>query len=138
MTKTQKLLTVGTSVATALALSPSVAMAQFTNGINLMNTTAGSASNLASRFTIPNMIAVIINIILGAAGLIAFIFLIIGGLQWMLAGGDKEGTEKARKRITAALIGLAIVFSAYALMFIVNAIFGINLLNFSFSNNFQG
>lgn len=69
-----------------------------------------------------------INLMLGSAGIIAFFFLLWGGLQWILAGGDKEGTEKARKRITSALIGLAIVFSAYALIFIIQALFGIDVL----------
>jgi hypothetical protein len=70
-----------------------------------------------------------INLILGGAGIVAFIFLLWGGLQWILAGGDKEGTEKARKKITSALIGLAIVFSAYALLFIVRALFGVNIIS---------
>jgi hypothetical protein len=65
---------------------------------------------------------------LGIAGVISFIFLLWGGLQWIMAGGDKEGTEKARKKITAALIGLAIVFSAYALLYILRALFNIDLI----------
>lgn len=69
-----------------------------------------------------------INLLLGAAGIIAFFFLLWGGIQWILAGGDKEGTEKARKRITNALIGLAVVFSAYALIFIIKALFGIDII----------
>lgn len=69
-----------------------------------------------------------INVLLGVAGVISFFFLLWGGIQWILAGGDKEGTEKARKRITNALIGLAIVFSAYALLFILNALFGVDII----------
>lgn len=74
-----------------------------------------------------------ISIILGISGIIAFFMLLWGGVQWILAGGDKEGTEKARKRITSALIGLAIVFSAYALIFIMKALFGIDLFTFTFT-----
>ncbi|KKU78587.1 MAG: hypothetical protein UY06_C0046G0007 [Candidatus Amesbacteria bacterium GW2011_GWA2_47_70] len=48
-----------------------------------------------------------------------------------MAGGDKEATEKARKKITASLVGLAIVFSAYALLFILSTLFNINLLQFT-------
>ncbi len=69
-----------------------------------------------------------INLLLGVAGIIAFFFLLMGGVQWILAGGDKEGTEKARKRITGALVGLAIVFSAYALIYIIQALFNINII----------
>lgn len=70
----------------------------------------------------------IIGAIFVVAGLFSFIYLLWGGVQWILAGGDKEGTEKARKRITAALIGLAIVFSAYALVLLVQTIFGVSIL----------
>jgi len=40
----------------------------------------------------------------------------------------QQGTEKARKKITAALIGLAIVFSAYALLYILRVLFNIDLI----------
>lgn len=135
MTKFNKILALGSSVATVLAFAPSTVLAQGPLNVNIVPTTG--TGNFIAGYTITQILGVVINLILGAAGVLAFIFLIIGGLQWMLAGGDKEGTEKARKRITAALIGLAIVFSAYALMFIIQALFGVNLLSFTIANNFH-
>lgn len=101
-------------------------MSVFADTINLQtaNTTFGNLSNI----TFVNLVGAGLNFLLIAAALIAFFFLLIGGVQWIMAGGDKEGTEKARKKITNALIGLAIVFSAYALAFLVNALFGVNIL----------
>jgi hypothetical protein len=84
-----------------------------------------------SNWTPSSLISAIINLILVLAGIVAFMFLLWGGLQWILAGGDKEGTEKARKRITAALIGLVVVFSAYAIIQLVGAFLGVNLLQFN-------
>jgi hypothetical protein len=81
-----------------------------------------------SNFTPSMFLSTLINIMLGAAGVVSFIVLLWGGLQWILAGGDKEGTEKARKKITAALIGLAIVFSAYALIYILRVLFGVDVI----------
>lgn len=69
-----------------------------------------------------------VNLLFSIAGVASFIFLLMGGLQWITAGGDKEATEKARKRITSALIGLAIVLSAYALLSIISTLFGVTLL----------
>jgi len=77
------------------------------------------------------VVSFIINGILVIAGLFAFLYLLWGGVQWIMAGGDKEGTEKARKRITAALVGLAIVFSAYAIAFLVKSVFGVDVLTFN-------
>jgi len=63
------------------------------------------------------------------AGLIVFVYLIIGGIQWITSGGDKAKTEAARGRITAAVVGLAIVASSFAIMSLLGTLFGINIWN---------
>lgn len=74
------------------------------------------------------LITAIIGIILIIAALIFFFMLLIGGIQWMTSGGDKAATEAARGRITAALIGLVIVFAAWALMRLIETFLGINVI----------
>jgi hypothetical protein len=97
----------------------------------------GSITDIAARFRsletfTPSMfLRTVLNFMLGFAGVAAFVSLLLGGLQWILAGGDKEGTDKARKRIVSALIGLAIVFSAYALLFIIRTLFNVDLIQFN-------
>lgn len=74
------------------------------------------------------------NLLFATAGIVSFFFLLWGGIQWVTAGGDKEGTEKARKKVTNALIGLAVTFSAYALLTIIATLFNTpNLLNLQLS-----
>jgi hypothetical protein len=75
-----------------------------------------------------------ILVLLGLAGVTAFIFLLLGGVQWITSGGDKDAAEKARKKISFALVGLAITFSAYAIIFIIRALFGVNLIEFTINN----
>jgi len=115
----------------AALAAPSVAMAN--NTVNLSLPTSSSFNSVTS-WNLSRLAAAGINLVLVGAGLVAFFFFLYGGLQWILAGGDKEGTEKARKRITAALIGLVIVFSVYAFVALVSGFLGVNLLNFSISN----
>lgn len=67
-----------------------------------------------------------LKVLMGGAAIIAFFFLIIGGIQWITSGGDKTNTQAARDKITAALIGLAIVAVAYALMSLIGRFFGID------------
>ncbi|MDO8551441.1 MAG: hypothetical protein Q7S03_02065 [bacterium] len=81
------------------------------------------------ELSIPGIISGIISLILIAAALIFFFMLVIGGIRWMLSGGDKAGTEGARSQVTAALIGLIIVFSAWAIIKLVNVLFGIDILH---------
>ena len=61
------------------------------------------------------------------AALVTFFFLVWGGIQWILSGGDKGKYEEARGRITAALIGLAIVAAAWAIMQLVGYFLGIDI-----------
>jgi len=68
-----------------------------------------------------------IGFILVIAALAAFIFLIWGGIQWITSGGDKSAVEAARSRILAAIIGLFVVFAAWALMNVLGGFFGFEI-----------
>lgn len=63
------------------------------------------------------------SIVIGA--LAAFIFLILGGFQWITSGGDKTKTEEAQKKITNAVIGLVIIAAAYAIINVVTSFLGL-------------
>jgi len=54
--------------------------------------------------------------------------LLWGGIQWITAGGDKEAAQNAQKRLTSALVGLMIVFSTFAIIYLVESVFGISVL----------
>ncbi len=66
---------------------------------------------------------------LAIAGILVFVYLVWGGIQWITSGGDKSKTEEARSRITAALVGLAIVATAWAVIQLVSYFFGINVFS---------
>ena len=50
------------------------------------------------------------------AVIITFAYLVWGGIQWITSGGDKTKYEEARNKITAALVGLAIIALAYLIL----------------------
>lgn len=77
------------------------------------------------------LIGAIMGILLIIAAIAAFLFLILGGLQWITSGGDKAGLEAARNKITNAIVGLIIVAAAWAVMFLVGRFLGLE-------NLFQG
>ena len=62
-----------------------------------------------------------------AGFLLTFMFLIVGGIQWITAGGDKQALEKARTGITNAIMGLVIVAATYAIMTLVGKFFGFDI-----------
>lgn len=77
---------------------------------------------------IGNLISAAVSALLILAALAAFIFLVLGGLQWITSGGDKAGMEAARNKITHAIVGLIIVAAAYAIMVLVSNFLGISFL----------
>lgn len=110
--------------------------------LGILLTSAGTV--LADETTIPistptNSITSIgqlvssgITAVIVIAGLMTFLYLVWGGIEWLTSGGDKSKYEAARDRITAALIGLAIVSAAWAVMQLVSFFFGIDITNLKF------
>jgi len=74
-----------------------------------------------------NIISAVITLLFIVAVVVALIFLIYGGIKWIVSGGDKTAVESARNHIVAAIVGLVIAFAAYFLLNIVAGIFGIDL-----------
>lgn len=70
-----------------------------------------------------------IRIFLFIAALAAFGYLLWGGLDWILAGGDSGKVENARKKVTHAVIGLVILFSAALLFMIVQSFLGFSIIS---------
>ena len=65
---------------------------------------------------------------------IIFLFMIItGAIQWISSGGDKQGLEAARGKISNALIGIVILFATFAVIQVIENFFGINILTIDIS-----
>ncbi len=57
----------------------------------------------------------ILRLVFVAAGIFAFINLIIAGFQFMTAGGDSKAIASAWNRIWQSLVGLIIIIGSFAL-----------------------
>lgn len=64
---------------------------------------------------IPNLIGELLSTVLGFTGTLFFILVVWSGLLWMTAGGSQENIKKAQDILKAAVVGLIIVLSAYAI-----------------------
>jgi hypothetical protein len=74
------------------------------------------------------LISAVVGTLLIIAALLAFFYLILGGIQWITAGGDKAGMEAARNKITHAIVGLIIVGAAWAIMLLVQNFLGVTII----------
>jgi hypothetical protein len=91
----------------------------------------GDDFSLLGTLTAGGIVSALIRIVLIIAALVFFFILVIGGIRWIMSGGDKAGTEAARAQITNALVGLVIVFAAWAIIQMLEIFFGIDLLEFT-------
>lgn len=65
--------------------------------------------------SIGTLIAAVIKIVLSLLGIVFIILIIYAGLTWMTSAGNEEKISKAKKTMSAAVIGLTIVILAYAI-----------------------
>lgn len=74
-------------------------------------------------YTLQDVIAFAINIAFGIAGLVAVIYLIIGGFKYVTSGGNPDTVELAKGTILNAIIGLIVILIAFLIVqFILRAI----------------
>lgn len=81
--------------------------------------------------TVPSIVSGLIRMTLVIAAIVFFFILVIGGIKWIASGGDKAQTEGARNQITAALVGLVIVFAAWAILALIRTFFGVDIFSLS-------
>lgn len=69
-----------------------------------------------------------VTLIMIVGSLIFFFILVSGAIQWITSGGDKQALEGARGKITNAVIGIILLFSAFAVVSLLETFFGIKIL----------
>ena len=109
---------------------------QITNPVlsqTLLDILAGGNPGLVFLNLILQNLIIIVFIV---AVLIFFFMILISGIQWMTSGGDPKGLEAARGRLMAAIIGLVIVLSVYAILALLKTLFGIDLTKLDVSRLF--
>lgn len=83
---------------------------------------SGGASQFAQS------IAVLWRTIIIIGGLAFLLYFLWGGIDWIFAGGDQGKVEEARKKITQALIGLAILAGSFVIVEFIAQAIGMDLL----------
>ena len=71
---------------------------------------------------ISGILCVVVNIIdylLTIAAAVAFIMIVVGGIQYMISGGDEKAITASKATLTYAVLGLIIILGA---VLIVNSV----------------
>jgi cytochrome bd-type quinol oxidase subunit 2 len=99
--------------AVAAAFTPSVASAGCTATVQGgADCARGTLSNNPLTSTLSN----IINVMIFVTGIIAVIFIIVGGLRYITSQGDEKGVQSSKNTILYAVVGLIVAILAYAIV----------------------
>ena len=76
----------------------------------------GPSGNLSAT----GLILSFIDILLLISGILAVLFIIIGGIRYIIAHGNEEQAESAKKTILHAIIGLVVVILAFVIVRVIS------------------
>ena len=86
------------------------------NGVPLEVRRANGCAGAGDQATISEVIVGIVNGVVGAMALVAVIFIVVGGVNYMTSAGDSGKIQKAKNTILYAVIGLIICVLAFAIV----------------------
>lgn len=121
------LLVLGLAVGGLVVIAPTPALAECTidnlqdpecKGRSLLPT-----SNICN--TASECITWFVNAIFLIAVVLSFIYLVWGGIDYIMAGGESAKAEGARTKLTNAVIGLVVVIVAWAISNFILKFFGV-------------
>lgn len=82
-----------------------------------------------STKAIGNYVIAIYRYAIGIVGILAAVVMMLGGVLWLIAGGNAERVSNAKSWIVAAITGLVLALSSYMILALVNP----DLVNFKVS-----
>lgn len=84
---------------------------------------SGNATTTAA-LDLKTIITNVLTTLLSISGIVAIIFLVIGGLTYMTAYGEEKRVETGKKIITYSVIGIAIIMGALVIVNQISVLFG--------------
>lgn len=80
---------------------------------------SGYSTTGVNEYSLSQTVGGYIKAVLGMLGVIFFALTFYAGFLWLTADGDESKIEKSKKIITAATIGLIIIFMSYGITTLV-------------------
>jgi heme/copper-type cytochrome/quinol oxidase subunit 2 len=90
----------------------------------LSDLAAAAPPPMAAPKSINDVISSVTGWIMGIIAVVATMFLVIGGLRYMAAGGDPAQVEQAKGNFKSALIGYALAVLAPVVLQVLQGILG--------------
>lgn len=85
----------------------------------------------ASLTGLEGVFSKVISLAIGFGGIVFFIMFIVGGFNYLTAGGNPQAVEGAKKTLTYAIGGLVLIALSYLILRLISDFTGIQgILNF--------
>lgn len=83
------------------------------------------------------LISNVLVVLTAVAGISFALYFLLGGLNWITAGGQKDKIETAKSMMTNGAIGLIVITVSYSVVWIVSTALGLKVLEpgFIIDNN---
>jgi hypothetical protein len=102
-----------TTTLTAVFASTLVSAAAFASDVT---DGAGAAKGSLNSPSVNSIIGTVTNTLIFFVGAISVIVLIIGGLRYVISGGNSASVQGAKNTILYAIVGLVVSIAAYAIV----------------------
>lgn len=96
-----------------------------------MDWTTCSSKGVATISCLPPLITTLIYWLVLFVGAVAVIFIIMGGIRFILSGGDPKKLDQAKKTIAYSILGLILVLLSFFIINFIAKATGVGCINFS-------
>lgn len=100
------------------------------NSLYILQVTEGSLLDTAENLSLAELINRGLAYAIIAAGLLSVIFIFIGGISFILSGGQEDKIKQAVSTIRYAIIGLVVTILAVIIINAVGQIIGLNTIEY--------
>lgn len=83
-----------------------------------------ATTKIASLKCLPIVFSNVVRGALMFAGAVAIFLIIYGGIKLGMSGGDQKQVQGARQILTQAIIGLVLILSSFAIIFLISYLTG--------------
>ncbi len=72
----------------------------------------------------------VVQAVLALGGIALFVMLVVGGFQYITAGGNPQGIEAARKTLTYAILGIVLLAASFLILVLIKDFTGVDVTTF--------
>lgn len=100
----------------SLCVAPTYAVNICDKNVNVSNEVKEAAGCSGTADKLPEVVQNIVSAVIAVSGIVAVIFIVVGGINYMTAAGDSAKVKKAKDTILYASIGLVVCALSFVIV----------------------